>query len=385
MTWVVQLTAKEPAAVAVIRLWGPKALEMLSLHWTACRPDLPLRPSQVRLGWWRSQANAAGEQVVVCLVDRLAVEIQCHGGPAAVQAILKDLAACGVQSVTQTQWIEQQGADRLQQQAQEDLMRSASEVTAGVLLDQFRGGLSRELRDIAASIDARAPVDQIRFRLERLHERGCMGCHLIHPWRIVLAGPTNVGKSSLINALLGYERAIVHPQPGTTRDVVEATLAIRGWPFLFQDTAGLRSTDDPIEASGMAAARQRMESADLILLLAASDMPWQSVHEQILLEFHHRVLLVRTKSDLQVDVDAESCKLPRPPDASVSALLQQGISELMGIILQRCLPTSWSPGAAVPFRPQHVAAIDQALDYVSLNQLDRARAVLYGCLGIARQ
>ncbi len=79
-----------------------------------------------------------------------------------------------------------------------------------------------------------------------------LGTHLATPWRVVLAGAPNVGKSSLINALLGYGRAIVFDQPGTTRDVVTADAAIEGWPITLADTAGLHDASDATESAGIA-------------------------------------------------------------------------------------------------------------------------------------
>ena len=81
------------------------------------------------------------------------------------------------------------------------------------------------------------------------------GRHLLTPFDVVLAGPANVGKSSLINALVGYNRAIVYDAPGTTRDVITAETAIDGWPVTLSDTAGLRDSDDPLEMAGVQTAQ----------------------------------------------------------------------------------------------------------------------------------
>jgi tRNA modification GTPase len=104
-------------------------------------------------------------------------------------------------------------------------------------------------------------------RVERLSALAEVGSHLTHPWRIVLAGRPNVGKSSLINALVGFERALVHATPGTTRDLVTAASAIDGWPVELIDTAGLRSTGDALEAAGIRLAEGQMAAADLVVLV----------------------------------------------------------------------------------------------------------------------
>src|SRR6185503_7750192 len=96
-----------------------------------------------------------------------------------------------------------------------------------------------------------------------------VGLHLTTPWRVVFAGPPNVGKSSLVNALLGYPRAIVYDQPGTTRDVLTASTAFDGWPFELRDTAGLRDgiSLDSVEVEGVARARAQIATADLVVFV----------------------------------------------------------------------------------------------------------------------
>ena len=135
-----------------------------------------------------------------------------------------------------------------------------------MLLDQYHGALAAAIRATlaaAASGDwqtASATIDAL------LAHRG-VGEHLTTPWRVVLAGPPNVGKSSLKNALVGYQRAIVCDLPGTTRDVVATTTAIDGWPIQLADTAGLRDAADELEAAGVARAARALAAADLVVLV----------------------------------------------------------------------------------------------------------------------
>ena len=93
---------------------------------------------------------------------------------------------------------------------------------------------------------------------------------------MVIAGPPNVGKSSLINALLGFQRAIVFDLPGTTRDVVTAVTALDGWPVELSDTAGLRSSDDPLELAGIEQAHRQAAAADCLLLVFDASQPWSA-------------------------------------------------------------------------------------------------------------
>src|SRR5690606_27241148 len=111
---------------------------------------------------------------------------------------------------------------------------------------------------------ATRPPAQASAEIADLLQTGQTARHLLTPWQVVLCGRPNVGKSSLINALVGYERTVVFDQPGTTRDVVSVETAIHGWPVIFSDTAGLRETESELEAAGIARARARLKQADLI-------------------------------------------------------------------------------------------------------------------------
>src|SRR5262249_53711011 len=145
--------------------------------------------------------------------------------------------------------------------------------TASILLDQYRGAFDRAL---AAILDC---FDQDRHQqagdlLRNLAANVDLGRHLTHPWRVVIAGAPNVGKSSLVNALTGYARCIVAPTPGTPRDLVTTVVAVHGWPIELADTAGLRGEATDLEAQGMELARTAIASADLCLwMLDASTVP----------------------------------------------------------------------------------------------------------------
>jgi tRNA modification GTPase len=175
--------------------------------------------------------------------------------------------------------------------------------------------------------------------------------HLTIPWRVVIAGRPNAGKSSLLNALLGFQRSIISPQPGTTRDVVTAVTAFDGWPVELRDTAGLRESRDAIEAAGVASARREIEEADLLLLVIPAN---ESTTEHFDFDLPRRMLIVRSKADL---VEAASVQ---PDEVAVSVITGVGLDMLVMQIMGLLMPLHPSAGAAVPITWSQVAVLHQA-------------------------
>jgi tRNA modification GTPase len=174
--------------------------------------------------------------------------------------------------------------------------------------------------------------------------------HPSRPWQVVVAGQPNVGKSSLVNAIAGYQRAIVHSTPGTTRDIVSVQTAMDGWPVEISDTAGLRETDEEIERAGLELARQKILTADLVVLVFDNSLPW-SMHNQTFVEAYPAGLLVYNKSDLP------RAPGPRPSGLELSAMQSAGIDGLCHEIAGRLVPHPPPPGAAVPFETGQIEQI----------------------------
>jgi tRNA modification GTPase len=167
---------------------------------------------------------------------------------------------------------------------------------------------------------------------------------------VVLAGRPNAGKSSLFNALLGVERALVTEIPGTTRDTIEAAAEVEGWPLRLADTAGLRESDDRIERLGVEVSHRYLAVADLVLLCVEGGRP-PDEEEAALLD-RHPSLLVRTKSDLT----------PGLPGVAVSVATGSGLDDLKLALADRLFGTLRGYGDAEPLltRERHRAALEAA-------------------------
>lgn len=169
------------------------------------------------------------------------------------------------------------------------------------------------------------------------------GTHLTQPWEVVLAGRPNVGKSSLINALVGFERSIVFDEPGTTRDVVTADTVLDGWAIRLSDTAGQRGSARDLEAAGIARAREAFANADARLLLIDVSQPPHADDWQLLAEWPDAIVVAH-KVDL---LDAWGEALPKKA-IRVSSLQRTGLRELSSAIVLRLVPMLPPDDAVIP-------------------------------------
>jgi tRNA modification GTPase len=187
--------------------------------------------------------------------------------------------------------------------------------------------------------------------------RADFGLHLTRPWRVVLFGEPNVGKSSLINALVGFERAIVFDRPGTTRDVVTAETAFDGWPVRLSDTAGLRADAEELEAAGIERTRAELAEADLPVEVSDRSRPPQpSPWFWTAREFRPR-LIVLNKADLPSAWPDE----PQPDFvAAVSAHTGEGIRDLMTRIVATLIPELPPDDEPIPITPRQTEALRAA-------------------------
>jgi tRNA modification GTPase len=307
------------------------------------------------------ESSHTSEDLVIGLLASDELEIHCHGGKAAVEAICDALTAEGATQISSTAWAHQQAADPIAADALLALTTARTERTAAILLDQFRGALRRELNSIDNAL-SKNDVAAAKTVIDQLLAHADLGLHLTKPWKVVIAGRPNAGKSSLMNALLGYERSIVWRDPGTTRDVLTATTAIDGWPIELTDTAGLRDVGravpatDPIESEGISRARSQITTADLIIFVADTTAPWDgSLHQQVAAATHRPLLIVHNKCDVALPPEDG-----RPDGIETSAVTSSGLNNVCHAIDSALVPAPPPLGAALPFTRAQVAYLEAA-------------------------
>lgn len=376
-TWIACLTPPGQAALATLGLYGPRAWEMLrKLFRRRSGDELPEAPISGRF-WLGRLGDEVADDVVVAVKQTEPlplVELHGHGGREVVRFLGDLFREQGAKLCDWEDFLHRTNRDALSTAAALALTQATTPRTASILLDQHNGALGRALDVILQALE-RGETATAAEGLAQLARYAPLGQHLTQPWRIVVAGAPNVGKSSLVNALAGYQRSIVAATPGTTRDVVTTRLALDGWPMELADTAGMRTEAETLEEQGIRHARQMITEADLCLwLLDASAPPvWPS-------EPLASVLYVVNKSDLPPVwlIDDDNAM-------HVSAQTGAGLAELCAAIATHLVPDPPPSGAAVPFTLRLAAGITEAqriLAAADARETRRVVASLRECQGI---
>jgi len=351
------LTPPGRSALATLALHGPDAWAAVRAHFQPALPETP-EPGRTWLG--RLGRDVADEVVLACKAAW--VEVHCHGGPEVVRLLVELFAERGVAEIDWREFA-MRTQPTLQALAGVALAQATTERVAKILLDQYRGALEAALRRIDSHLGHAEPAAALAG-LRELARWSPLGRKLVSGFRVVLAGPPNVGKSSLANALAGYQRSVVAATPGTTRDVVTTRLALDGWPVELSDTAGLRGEADELERQGIDRTRETLDAADLVLWLMDSSVS-PAVPSPL-----PEALVVVNKID-------QPPAWPVPADAvAASATTGQGLDDLIGAVVARLVPEAPSPGTPLPFTPELADAVGEAIALIEVGRTVEARDAL---------
>jgi tRNA modification GTPase len=344
-------TAAGVGGVGIVRLSGPRAIAIAA---DALGISVAQLDRRVRVGWIRDRAGRAIDQVLAFAMRAPAsftgedvAELQGHGGPHNLERLLAALLERGARVAEPGEFTRRAVAsgklDLIRAEALLDVIHAGSERAWRLAQANLGGRLGEEVqaierRALAALAELEGGIDfpeedlelagaeVLDHELDAL-ERACArfvagfrhGRGVSQGITVALVGPVNVGKSSLLNALVGRERALVAAAPGTTRDWLEVVDDWSGVAVTLIDTAGLRATEDPIEQRGIALGEARVASADVVVVVNDGVAPWDDGAR-----YGDRVVLVRSKADLGGEA---------PPARATSAATGLGLDELRRDVL----------------------------------------------------
>ncbi len=381
-------------ALAIVRLSGPQAPAILQACTKRTTPLIPRRATLVRVRaasglvldeavatWFAAPASFTGEDVV---------ELCCHGGLLVTRRVLERLFACGARPAEPGEFsrraFENGRLDLTQAEAVMDVISAGSDLALRAAHNQLHGVLSRRVEaaadrliSVTAHVEAYidfpeediAPdttaelltgLDAVQQELRALLATADEGRLLREGVRTAIIGAPNVGKSSLLNCLLGYERAIVSPTAGTTRDTVEASLTLGALRLHLIDTAGIHESADAIERAGIERSRRAGAEADLVLMVADASQPpalpeLPPAPSESPATPH---LLLLNKCDLPEHPGW--AEFTAPPPLRLSCHTGEGLSSLAAAIEKLFLHAPEETDSFTAINTRHRYALSQALD-----------------------
>jgi len=358
------LPPRQATLVAMRDARGMQVEEGLAIHFTA-------------------PGSYTGEEVL---------ELQGHGSPAALGAVLAACIDAGARLAEPGEFTRRAflngKLDLAQAEAVADLIEAATAQAARAALRSLTGEFSNAIQSLAEKLtELRAlteamldfPEEEvdalhreevakrlaaIRQALERVHKSSRQGSLLRSGINVVLAGRPNVGKSSLLNALAGDERAIVTAIPGTTRDTVRETISIEGVPLNLVDTAGLRASSDEVERLGIERTWRELGRADVVLLMVDATRGFTPEDEAIRARIPHEAKRIHVWNKIDLTGLARGVRSADPPEVLISAKTGAGMESLRSALLEAA---GWDRSGESLFvaRERHLRALAEASERLS--------------------
>ena len=403
------ISTAQGGAIGVIRVSGPIAIEVVSRIFTPIsgKPLKERRKFSLTFGKIFSNEEEIIDEVLVSLfraphsyTGEESVEISCHGSSYILQRVLQLLIGEGCRLAEPGEYTQRAflngKMDLSQAEAVADVIASSSAATHRLAMNQMRGGFSRELsilRDKLLHLTSlmeleldfsdheelefadRTELSQIAAEIERVIARlvnsFSVGNALKNGVPVAIIGETNAGKSTLLNVLLNEEKAIVSDIHGTTRDVIEDTINLRGVTFRFIDTAGIRQTTDVVESIGIERTFQKMSQADIVLWMIDSDseVDWESLKGEILpyCEGKNLIVLFNKCDKISPERRAEMTHTFENVDAPklfLSAKERMGLDELETLLIETAALPEISQNDVIVTNIRHYEALTHALDSI---------------------
>lgn len=366
--------------IGIVRLSGKNAVAIASTIFTSPRGKSPHELESFRLTYGHIIDPSSGEKIDEVLLSVMraphsytredVVEINCHGGMIALRRVLELALTCGARLAEPGEFTKRAflngRIDLSQAEAVIDLIRAKTDASRKIALGQLQGKLSEaitSLRDRIADVcvrieshidfpeeeiemDTREELTQtlsdIHRNMEHLSETYEEGRFFRDGLSMAIVGKPNVGKSSLLNALLQQDRAIVTEIPGTTRDVIEEYVNLKGLPLRIMDTAGIREGKDLAEREGVKRSLRSIQHADLVIALFDGSAPLEESDRDVLEKVRDKhCIFVLNKADLPRAIDRQAFSSmiaqPAPLVLEISARRGDGLAELKDAIFHACL------------------------------------------------